>query len=241
MGIVQAIFVAPPAASDDAAAAAGKGGAAAAAAKKKPVAQVQLRVVVHGCDTVLGDAASDAELFVTPRFAVFPLADAAEKLDASRRRRRWDPTDTALHAAEALEDERLREGNNEKLAAGRPLSYIYRTAYLPLKGMFQILPSDLGLGRPAANEPAPEKGLAKGRPAVKAAPAKGVAAAQSATPRIDRREARQEARIHQGVRSGELTRGGRTYRLAQEDDIIATLDSLSASLPEPRTTPLTTF
>jgi|GEM_PF-3521487 len=41
--------------------------------------------------------------------------------------------------------------------------------------------------------------------------------------------------------SGELTRGGRTYRLAQEDDIIATLDSLSTSLAEPRTTPLTTF
>ena len=34
-----------------------------------------------------------------------------------------------------------------------------------------------------------------------------MATAQTATPRIDRREARQEARIHQGVRSGELTRG----------------------------------
>ena len=34
-----------------------------------------------------------------------------------------------------------------------------------------------------------------------------MASAQTATPRIDRREARQEARIHQGVRSGELTRG----------------------------------
>ena len=34
-----------------------------------------------------------------------------------------------------------------------------------------------------------------------------MASAQTATPRIDRREARQEARIHQGVRSGQLTRG----------------------------------
>ena len=34
-----------------------------------------------------------------------------------------------------------------------------------------------------------------------------VASAQTATPRIDRREARQHARIHEGVRSGELTRG----------------------------------
>ena len=33
------------------------------------------------------------------------------------------------------------------------------------------------------------------------------ALAQSATPRIDRREARQHACIHQGVRSGEVTRG----------------------------------
>jgi hypothetical protein len=34
-----------------------------------------------------------------------------------------------------------------------------------------------------------------------------VASAQTATPRIDRREARQHARIRQGVRSGELTPG----------------------------------
>ena len=171
MGIVQAIFVA----ADPAAADGGKAAKSKAAGSAVPC--VQLRVVVHGCDTVLGDAASDAELFVTPRFAVFPLAEAAEKLDASRRQRRWDPKDTALHAAEALEDEKLREGNNEKLAASKPLSYIYRTSYLPLKGMFQILPADLGLGKPVANEPAPEKGLDKGRPAVKADPAKGVAAA----------------------------------------------------------------
>ena len=35
----------------------------------------------------------------------------------------------------------------------------------------------------------------------------GFALAQSATPRIDRREARQHTRIHQGVQSGEVTRG----------------------------------
>ena len=34
-----------------------------------------------------------------------------------------------------------------------------------------------------------------------------IASAQAVTPRIDRREVRQHARIHQGVRSGELTRG----------------------------------
>lgn len=34
-----------------------------------------------------------------------------------------------------------------------------------------------------------------------------VALAQTATPRVDRREARQHARIQQGVRSGELTPG----------------------------------
>lgn len=33
-----------------------------------------------------------------------------------------------------------------------------------------------------------------------------MAAAQTATPRVERREVRQDARIHQGVRSGELTR-----------------------------------
>jgi hypothetical protein len=34
-----------------------------------------------------------------------------------------------------------------------------------------------------------------------------VASANDSTPRVDRREARQHARIRQGVRSGELTRG----------------------------------
>lgn len=34
-----------------------------------------------------------------------------------------------------------------------------------------------------------------------------VASADVSTPRVDRREARQHARIHQGVRSGQLTRG----------------------------------
>jgi hypothetical protein len=34
-----------------------------------------------------------------------------------------------------------------------------------------------------------------------------VASAQTCTPRIDHRQARQHARIQQGVRSGELTRG----------------------------------
>lgn len=34
-----------------------------------------------------------------------------------------------------------------------------------------------------------------------------VASANTATPRVDRREARQHARIHQGVQSGELTPG----------------------------------
>src|SRR5262249_49487466 len=37
--------------------------------------------------------------------------------------------------------------------------------------------------------------------------AAGAASANTATPRVDRREVRQHARIHQGVRSGELTRG----------------------------------
>ncbi len=46
-----------------------------------------------------------------------------------------------------------------------------------------------------------------------------VAAAQTATPRIDRREARQHARIHQGVRSGELTRGEAMHLRAGERHI----------------------
>ncbi len=43
-----------------------------------------------------------------------------------------------------------------------------------------------------------------------------LAAAGTATPRIDRREARQHVRIHQGVHSGQLTRGeARSLRAGQ--------------------------
>ena len=43
-------------------------------------------------------------------------------------------------------------------------------------------------------------------PAAAPAPAQSPAPASTSTPRIDRREANQRTRIHQGVRSGELTR-----------------------------------
>jgi hypothetical protein len=43
-----------------------------------------------------------------------------------------------------------------------------------------------------------------------------IASAHPATPRVDRREARQHVRIRQGVRSGELTRGeARSLRAGQ--------------------------
>lgn len=43
-----------------------------------------------------------------------------------------------------------------------------------------------------------------------------IASAHPVTPRVDRREARQHARIHQGVRSGQLTRGeARALRAGQ--------------------------
>jgi hypothetical protein len=43
-----------------------------------------------------------------------------------------------------------------------------------------------------------------------------IASAHPVTPRVDRREARQGARIHQGVRSGQLTRGeARSLRAGQ--------------------------
>lgn len=41
--------------------------------------------------------------------------------------------------------------------------------------------------------------------------------------------------------SGELMREGRNYRMALETEIIATLDNVSVSLPEARTTPLATI
>jgi co-chaperonin GroES (HSP10) len=41
--------------------------------------------------------------------------------------------------------------------------------------------------------------------------------------------------------SGEIMRAGRIYKLALETDVIAVLDSVSASMPEPRISPLPTL
>lgn len=41
--------------------------------------------------------------------------------------------------------------------------------------------------------------------------------------------------------SSEIQRAGRSYKLAAETDVIAALDQLSASMPEPRVSPLPTL
>jgi DNA (cytosine-5)-methyltransferase 1 len=101
---------------------------------------VQVRVLVRGADTVLGDAASDSELFLTTRTATRPLAALVGAVNATRLDRAW------LHAKRGdyfEADLRLRERNEAAAAAGKPLELFWRRQYVPEKGMFADPPADL--------------------------------------------------------------------------------------------------
>ena len=68
--------------------------------------EVQVRVMSRGADTVLGDAASDCELFLTTKVATRPLAAAEARLTAARRERSWD---VALRLQQFQADEEFRQ------------------------------------------------------------------------------------------------------------------------------------
>ena len=98
--------------------------------------RVQARVAARGADTVLGDAASDAELFVTASLVTRPLADVSDKLVASRRVRAWRAADRRAHLAE---DTALAAANAAAAAGGTPLTHFYRSFYEPERGMFRVI------------------------------------------------------------------------------------------------------
>ncbi|KAL0027901.1 hypothetical protein WJX79_001540 [Trebouxia sp. C0005] len=53
----------------------------------KGAKEMQVRLVARGCETVLGDAASDSELFLTSDFLTSPVQNIQNKIDAQRLQR----------------------------------------------------------------------------------------------------------------------------------------------------------
>ena len=107
-------------------------------------AEVQVRVMVHGEETVLGDAASAHELFVTDALLECPVSAVRGTRRAQHLRvpaGHGAARDEAIAAVRAL-----LEGNEAAAAAGRPIQMLYRMLYLPQEGMFRLLPEDLRAG-----------------------------------------------------------------------------------------------
>lgn len=104
---------------------------------------VQVRVLVRGVDTVLGDAASDSELFLTTDVETFLLSSVLGKVNVQRMTRAWD---SARRVDHFKEDAALRARNEEAARAGEPLQLFWRRQYVPEKGMFCDPPKSLAFG-----------------------------------------------------------------------------------------------
>ena len=100
---------------------------------------IQLRVLKQGCDTVLGDAASDEELFLTTDVESFELSQIKGKLDAKQRQRSWDLAKRIDYFAE---DSALRQKNAlVKTTNKGSLELFWSKEYVPEEGMFRDIPS----------------------------------------------------------------------------------------------------
>ncbi|GMH33098.1 hypothetical protein BSKO_00932 [Bryopsis sp. KO-2023] len=101
----------------------------------------QVRLMMMGRSTVLGDTASEEELFLTTDLVTTPLDSIKGVLKAGRLTEKWGPK----HRREQLANyNTLREKNESAASDGSPIEYFYRSLYLPDKGMFCEAPADLG-------------------------------------------------------------------------------------------------
>jgi DNA (cytosine-5)-methyltransferase 1 len=119
--------------------------------------EVQVRLLARGEETVLGDAASDSEVFLTTKLETRELSSVADKAAVRRLERVWDATKRQQQFAEDLA---LRQRNEEAAKEGRPLELFWRRQYVPQEGMFRDPPADLQLGtRLPEGDGKPEKGV----------------------------------------------------------------------------------
>ena len=106
--------------------------------------KVQIRVLKTGYETVLGDAASDEELFLSSGVITYPITMIEGKLNATRRLRKWD---TRSRIAHFMEDAAIRQENETvKSRKKGSLTMFWCKEYVPEEGMFRDAPKDLRLG-----------------------------------------------------------------------------------------------
>ncbi|KAK9918243.1 hypothetical protein WJX75_002529 [Coccomyxa subellipsoidea] len=106
---------------------------------------VQVRLLVRGADTVLGDAASDEELFATETLLTRKVTGIREKVAGSRLVRDFHSFGQVPQYRKVGEADAAKSGDAED--SERPVEYFYCSLYLPNQGMFCQLPKDLQLGQ----------------------------------------------------------------------------------------------
>lgn len=119
------------------------------------VKNVQLREMLRGSATVLGDAASETELFLTDDLLTRPLGDVMGKVRAERRLRAWGADQRRVLVAE----EAAMRRRNAEAANASQREHHFSKLYLPHKGMFCEPPRDLELGTRLPEPEEPEEGL----------------------------------------------------------------------------------
>eukprot|EP01025_Chloroclados_australasicus_P039563 TRINITY_DN4101_c0_g1_i3.p1 TRINITY_DN4101_c0_g1~~TRINITY_DN4101_c0_g1_i3.p1 ORF type:complete len:1149 (-),score=154.77 TRINITY_DN4101_c0_g1_i3:63-3509(-) len=108
----------------------------------------QLRLLLRGCDTMLADAAAENELFMTEELLNRQLTSVKAVISACLLRRQEDHSRREQNQAEDL----IRKSQKQ--------TYIFRSMYLPEKGMFASIPQDLRLGQ-HINREKQEDGVAR--------------------------------------------------------------------------------
>lgn len=118
--------------------------------------KMQIRQLIHGEKTVLGDAAGDYEFFLTTRIFTCNVASSViGGINISQLDRKWDHR---LRLQNFQEDCQLREENARiavaaggKSSSSSSLRYFWRKQYIPKEGMFRDAPP-LSLGSKLSEE-----------------------------------------------------------------------------------------
>ncbi|CAD7705413.1 unnamed protein product [Ostreobium quekettii] len=105
---------------------------------------IQVRAMAWGRETVLGDAASEFELFLLDEFRTRQLRLVSNVLSATRLSRPWG---ASLRLSHMHEDEMLANKNAQLAAEGKSVHHFYRSVYKPREGMFCAVEPEVVLGK----------------------------------------------------------------------------------------------
>ncbi|CAN0865136.1 DNA (cytosine-5)-methyltransferase 1 [Linum grandiflorum] len=111
---------------------------------KNGAKMVHGRLMQRGSETVLGNASTERELFLTNNCSDFKLQDVKDLVVVEIRKMPWGHNHRKDHLNAGRQDRARAEERKKK---GLPLEYYCKSLYWPEKGAFFSLPSDgLGLG-----------------------------------------------------------------------------------------------